>query len=70
MEGHRLDGNETNREVLSMFDERRELLNTIDARYGKRIEHKIRHHSFFMTILEGNIERKTGRGSPWRCYMD
>lgn len=70
MEGHKLDGNETNREVLSMVDERRELLNTKDARHGKKDWTIIRHDSFFKTILDENIEGKTGKGSPWRSYVD
>ncbi|XP_073956518.1 uncharacterized protein [Choristoneura fumiferana] len=60
----------TNEEVLRMVEERRTILNTIDARRGNMIGHLIRHDDFFKTILEEKIEGKRGRGRPRRSYID
>ncbi|XP_073966137.1 26S proteasome non-ATPase regulatory subunit 13-like [Choristoneura fumiferana] len=53
-----------------MVEERRTILNTIDARRGNLIGHLIRHDDFFKTILEGKIEGKRGRGRSRRSYID
>lgn len=60
----------TNEEVLTLVDEKRSLLRTIENRRGKMMGHLIRHDTFFKTILEGKIEGKRGRGRPRRNFIE